>query len=85
MTPRRSGEADLGDGLLGVRRIEEVSLRETEGSSEEETWECLALGLRYFTELESWIKILVFSFAAVSLSYETEIEILKFLLLEYRW
>ena len=43
----------------------------------EETWECLALGLRYFTELESWIKILVFSFAAISLSYETEIEILK--------
>ena len=41
MTPKRSGEADLGDGLLRVRRVEEVALGEAEGSSEEEPWEAL--------------------------------------------
>ena len=43
----------------------------------EGAWECLALGLRYFKELENWLKILVFSFASVSLSSESNIEVLK--------
>ena len=43
----------------------------------EGVWELMALGRRYFTELENWLKILVFSFATVSLSTEANLEVLK--------
>jgi Polycystin cation channel len=43
----------------------------------QEGWECLALGLRYFRELENWCNLLVYTFTITSLTFEANIEVHK--------
>jgi hypothetical protein len=43
----------------------------------QEGWECLALGLRYFRELENWCNLLIYTFTITSLTFEANIEVHK--------
>ena len=43
----------------------------------QEAWECLALGLRYFREMENWCNLLVYTFTITSLTFESNIEVHK--------